>query len=196
MEIMDGKKYLLYLLLLTALLQAETGLGLNINHEDVEVSGEINMNTFTGYYGTTTFMLGGSYLYAGDNDRENREHLMTLSVSGQNSLQNIEGLSAGLGIKAVFADNYIALPLCMRVAYALPLIDTIPTTSLFAKFAYAPSVLTFSDGETYREYRLGVDMELFPSTHIFAGYRNIDTDYDDESYNFNDSFYGGLKLTF
>jgi len=31
---------------------------------------------------------------------------------------------------------------------------------------------------------------------VFVGYRNIDTDYTYGDYNFNDSFYGGMKLSF
>jgi len=193
---MYWKKLLFSTLLLTGFLKAETGIGLDINNEDVELLGEINFNSLADYSSDTTFILSGSYLYAGDNDHGDGEHLLTFGFSGQNSLQGMEGLSVALGAKAVFADSYMALPLFIRANYALPLIDTIPTTSLFANFAYAPSVLTFNDGESYTEYRLGADMEIISNTHVFAGYRNIDTDYSHRDYNFNDSFYGGLKLSF
>ncbi len=190
------RKLLFGTLLITGFLQAETSIGLDINDEDVELIGEINFNSLTDYSSDTTFVISGNYLYSGGNDNDNGEHLFTLGFSGQNSLQGMEGLSVALGAKAVFADSYMALPLFVRANYALPLIDTIPTTSFFADFAYAPSVLTFSDGETYTEFRLGADMEVISNTHVFVGYRNIDTDYSYGDYNFNDSFYGGLKLSF
>ena len=193
---MYWKKILFTTLLLTGFIKAETSIGLDINNEDVELLGEINFNSLADYSSDTTFVISGSYLYAGGNDRDDREHLLTLGFSGQNSLQGMEGLSVALGAKAVFADSYMALPLFIRANYALPLIDTIPTTSFFADFAYAPSVLTFNHGDSYTEYRLGADMEIISNTHIFAGYRNIDTDYTHRDYNFNDSFYGGLKLSF
>jgi len=193
---MFRKKILLATLLLTSFLQAETSVGLDINNEDVELIGEVNFNSLADYSSGTTFVISGTYLYAGANDNDNGESLFTLGFSGQNSLQGIEGLSVALGAKAVFADNYMALPLFVRANYALPLIDTIPTTSFFADFAYAPAVLTFSDGETYTEFRIGADMEVIANTHVFVGYRNIDTDYTYRDYNFNDSFYGGLKLSF
>ncbi|KYJ86310.1 YfaZ family outer membrane protein [Sulfurovum riftiae] len=190
------RKLLFSTLLITGFLQAETSIGLDINNEDVELLGEVNFNSLADYSSGTTFVISGTYLYAGGNDNDNGEHLFTLGFSGQNSLQGMEGLSVALGAKAVFADSYMALPLFVRANYALPLIDTIPTTSFFADFAYAPSVLTFSDGETYTEYRVGADMEVISNTHVFVGYRNIDTDYTYGDYNFNDSFYGGLKLSF
>ena len=190
------KKLLFGTLLITGFLQAETSIGLDINDEDVELIGEINFNSLTDYSSDTTFIISGTYLYAGANDNDDGEHLLTLGFSGQNSLQGIEGLSVALGAKAVFADSYMALPLFIRANYALPLIDTIPTTSFFADLAYAPSVLTFSDGESYSEFRIGADMEVISNTHVFIGYRNIDTDYTSGDYNFNDSFYGGMKLSF
>jgi hypothetical protein len=193
---MDWKRLLLAALLFTGFLQAETSIGLDINDEDVELIGEINFNSLADYSSDTVFILSGTYLYAGGNDNDDGEHLLTLGFSGQNSLQGMEGLSVAIGAKAVFADDYTALPLFIRANYALPLIDTIPTTSFFADFAYAPSVLTFSDGESYTEFRVGADMEVISNTHIFVGYRNIDTDYTTGDYNFNDSFYGGLKLSF
>jgi len=193
---MQWKNIFLSALFLSGFLQAETSIGLDINNEDVELIGEVNFNSLADYSSGTTYIIRGTYLYAGANDNDNGEHLLTLGFSGQNDLQGTEGLSLVLGAKAVFADSYMALPLFIGANYVLPLIDTIPTTSFFADFAYAPSVLTFSDGKSYTEYRLGADMEIFSNTHLFAGYRNIDTDYKQKDYNFNDSFYGGLKLSF
>ncbi len=83
-----------------------------------------------------------------------------------------------------------------KAIYALPFNDSIPTTSLAASFAYAPEVLTFLDGESYTEVKVEANMEVISNIHIFTGYRNIDTDYEAGDYNFNDSFYAGMKLSF
>ncbi|AKF24374.1 hypothetical protein YH65_02410 [Sulfurovum lithotrophicum] len=193
---MHLKELLFSTLLITCFVYAETSVGLDVNNEDVELAAEINFNSLADYSSGTTYVISGTYLYSGGNDNDNGEHLFTLGFSGQNNLPGVEGLSVTLGAKGVFADNFAALPLFVRANYALPLIDTIPTTSFFAGLAYAPSVLTFSDGEDYSEFRIGADMEVISNTHIFVGYRNIDTDYTYGDYNFNDSFYGGLKLSF
>ncbi|RRS32466.1 MAG: hypothetical protein P794_01125 [Epsilonproteobacteria bacterium (ex Lamellibrachia satsuma)] len=184
------KKLILATLLLTGTISAETNIGININNEDVELLGELNFNTLTDYSSGTTYILGGSYLHTdGDN-------LATLGFRGQNTLQGVEGLTLAIGAKFIFADDFMALPLMAKATYALPLIDTIPTTSLAASFAYAPSVLTFVDGETYTEFRLEADMEVISNVHIFTGYRNIDTEYGNFDKTFNNSFYGGMKLSF
>ncbi len=184
------KKLIFTTLLAVGLLHAETSIGLDINNEDVEILGELNFNTLADYSSGTTYILDVSYLYTdGDN-------LGTVGFSGQNMLQGVEGLTLAFGAKLAFAEDFMALPLSAKASYAFPFIDSIPTTSLTASFAYAPEVLTFIDGETYSEFKIEADMEVISNIHIFTGYRNIDTDYDDKEYNFNDSFYAGMKLSF
>ncbi len=184
------KKIIFPAILATGLLYAETSIGVNINNEDVEVTGEFNFNSLADYSSGTTYILNVDYLYSdGDN-------MTAVGFRGENSFQGVEGLTLALGAKFIFADDFISLPLMAKATYALPFIDTIPTTSLAASFAYAPAVLTFVDGETYSEFRFEADMEVISNIHIFTGYRNIDTDYEAGDHNFNDSFYGGMKLSF
>ncbi len=184
------KKLILTTLLATGLLYAENSVGIDINNEDVELLASINLNTLADYANGTTYILDVTYLHTdGDN-------MTTVGFSGQNSLQGVEGLTLAFGAKVVFVSDFMALPLMAKAAYTLPLNDSIPTTSLMASFAYAPSVLTFRDGEACSELRIEAGMEVISNIHLFAGYRNIDTDYEVGDHNFNDSFYGGLKLSF
>ena len=184
------KKLLLSSLLFTGLLSAESSIGLDINSEDVELLGSYNLNSSIGYTGGTSYLVDISYLH---NDIDD---LFTIGLSGENSLEAAPGLIFGFGFKAAFAEDFMAIPLLGKVKYILPFDSDIPTTSFLASFAYAPSVLTFSDGNTYSELRLEADMEVISNIHIFTGYRNIDTNYEFVDYNLNDSFYGGLKLSF
>jgi hypothetical protein len=184
------KKLLLTTLLLTGTLTAENRIGIDINSEDIEILGSVNLNTLTNYADGTTYILDASYLHTdGDN-------MTTVGFSGQNTLQGVEGLTLAFGLKGVLASDFMAFPLMAKAAYALPLNDSIPTTSLMASFAYAPSVLTFRDGETYSELKFEADMEVISNIHLFTGYRNIGTEYDTHDQTFNNSFYGGLKLSF
>ena len=187
---MAVKELLLSTLLLTSIITAETSIGIDINNEDVEILGELNFNSLADYSSGTAYVLDLGYLHTdGDN-------LATVGFSGQNTLQGVEGLTLAFGAKLVFAEDFMALPLMAKAIYALPFNDSIPTTSLIGSFAYAPEVLTFLDGKTYSELRLEADMEVISNIHIFTGYRNIDTDYKAGDYNFNDSFYAGMKLSF
>jgi len=186
---MSHLKILFFALSTTALLNA-TSLGLNINSEDVEVQGSMNLNSVFGTTGSTTFLLNGQYLHS------DGANMTSFGISGENSLEAAPGLTFGFGAKAVFADDFMAIPLLAKAIWTLPFDSDIPTTSLSANLAYAPSVLTFIEGESYFEFRTEADMEVISNIHIFAGYRNIDTNYENKDYNFNDSWYGGLKLRF
>jgi hypothetical protein len=183
------KRIFLTLFLASSFSLAENSIGLDINNDDLELLGSIDMNALTGYADGTQYLLTVDYLHADDN-------LLSVGLIGQNTLQGIPNLTLGLGAKTVFTDNYAALPLLAKGIFRLPLNDTIPPTSLSATFAYAPKVLSFRDAKSYQEFRLEADMEVINNIHLFTGYRNIDTDYEAYNKNFNDSFYGGLKLSF
>ena len=181
----------LFILFFTSsVLWGQNSVGLNINNDDVELQASLNLNAMAGYADGTTYTIDGNYLHT------DSENLFTFGVSGENQLQGIYGMTVGFGIKAAIADDYFALPLLAKGSYRLPLNDAVPTTSLQMLLAYAPSVLSFSDADKYFEFRTQLDMEVVPNIHLFTGYRNIDTDYVGRELNFNDSFYGGLKLNF
>ncbi len=184
------KKILLSTLLLSGLSQAQSSIGLDINSEDVELLGAFNFNSTIGYEGATSYLVDAAYLHNENDD------LFTIGLSGENSLEAAPGLIFGFGFKAAFAEEFMAFPLLGKVKYILPFDSDIPTTSVLASFAYAPSVLTFLDGDTYSEFRAEADVEAINNIHIFAGYRNIDTNYEFIDYNINDSWYAGLKLSF
>ncbi|MEA2049093.1 MAG: YfaZ family outer membrane protein [Campylobacterota bacterium] len=184
------KKLFLTSLLSFGLLQAENSIGINISDEDLEVLAAINLNQYADYSDSTTYVIDGYYL------RTDEDNLFGLGLSGENTLQGVQGLTLGFGAKFVFADDFTALPLLGKARYTLPFNDRIPTTSLGISFAYAPPVLTFSDGESYREFRMEADMEVIQNIHLFTGYRNIDTEYESYDTTFNESFYAGMKLSF
>jgi len=185
------RNFLLSSILVFTSLQAQSTIGFDVNNKDVEAFGSIDLNTFADYSeGGLTYLIDGSYLYADGDD------LGSLGFSAQNSFEGVEGLAFVLGAKFVFADNFTALPLFGKAIYTLPLDGVIPTTSVSGTFAYSPEVLSFSDATHYKEFRAEADMQLAPSLHLFAGYRNIDTEYLTIDKTFNDSFYGGMKFGF
>ena len=187
---MSVKKLFFSSLLSLGILHAQSTIGLNINSDDIEVLAALNLNTYADYSDSTIYILDGSYLHTdGDN-------LSTLGLSGQNTFQGIQGLALAFGVRGVFTSDFFAVPLFGKAVYALPLNDSIPTTSVSTSLAYAPSVLTFRDGESYTEFRIEADMEIISNIHLFTGYRNIDTEYDRYDKTFNSSFYGGMKLSF
>jgi len=189
-KIMFRKKLLLTLFLFMSTLYAENQIAINLNSEDVELQGAYGLNSALGYDGGIVLSVDTSYLFNENNN------LFTLGINGKNSLEAAPGLIFGFGFEAAFAKDFMAIPLMGQVRYILPFDSDIPTTSLFARYAYAPSMLTFVDGETYSSLRLEADMEVISNIHLYTGYRNIETDYINVDYTLNDSFYAGLKFDF
>ncbi len=187
---MTLKNILIATFFLSNTVYAENSIGIDINRNDVEALASINVNALADYANGTTYILDANYL------RSDGNNMTRIGFSGQNRLQGIEGLTLAFGLKGVFASNFLAFPLMAKATYALPLKDSIPNTSLSISLAYAPSVLSFRDADNYSDFRLEADMEIISNIHLFTGYRNISTNHNHYDQTFNNSFYGGLKLSF
>jgi len=183
------KKLLISILTTGIFLHADM-VGLNINSEDVELEARHNITSMFGYNSSTNYFIGGSYLHTED------DNLISVIFGASNTLAGAEGLTFNLGIEGIFGDDFVAMPFFAAAALHLPLDEPVPPTTLKVRFAIAPSVLSFVDADSYSEYRFEGDMEVISNVHIYMGYRNIDTDYEVADYNFNDSWYGGMKITF
>ena len=171
------------------LVQASS-LGININSDDVEISGKMNITSAIDYGSSTSYFLSGNYIHTENDD------LFKAGFGASNTLSGAEGLTFTFGLEGVFGDSYVAMPLFGEAKLRLPFDEPMPTTSLSVRFDYAPSVLSFIDADQYLEYRFEADVEVFSNVHVYGGYRSIDTDYKAYDYNLNDSWYGGLKISF
>jgi len=180
------------LLLLSALIATvdASDIGINVNSEDVEIHGKMDITSAVGYGSGTHYFLFGDYVHT-DND-----NLFKAGFGAANTLSGAEGLTFTLGIEGVFAEDFVAMPFFGKATLRLPFDEPIPATSLSAYLSFAPSVLSFIDADGYTEYRFEADMEVISNIHLYGGYRNIDTDYEEEEHTFNDSWYGGLRISF
>ena len=195
---MPFNKFLSLFLLSTVLLFSRTTVGLNINTEDFEVEGAMDITTFSEYTNGTIFIADANFI------NTEYDSLFGIGIGAHNSFQGMEGLNLGLGVKYVYIEDFMALPLMIEASYGLPLIDAIPTVSLSATILYAPSALSFDEAENYFEFRAEAEIEVISSVAIYVGYRDIEIEYlpsFSENLNssfetFNSSFYGGLKMSF
>jgi hypothetical protein len=189
---MRFNKFLPILLLNTGLLFSGNIIGLNINSEDFEVEGSIDINSFADYTNGTIFVLDANYINTEDSD------LFGFGLSASNTFQGLDGLSLGLGARFVNYEDYSAIPFMLEAIYSIPLIDSIPSASFSGAIYYAPSVLSFDDAEDYFEFRAEAAMEVISAVSIYVGYRDIEADntYKNFTNTFNSSFYGGMKMSF
>jgi len=193
------KKILLTSVLTSSILLAESGVGLNINEQDLEIEGVLDSRNLAALQtSSTVYQADFNFL----NNNEDTK-LIGAGVGATNKLEGIEGVEVTLGAKFIWAevgnnDNFTSLPLMAKVRYSLPpLMFNIPPVALEGKLLYAPKALSFGDSETYSEYRVSADIELIENVRVYVGYRNIHTKYLTVSNSlFNNSFYGGLKMSY
>jgi hypothetical protein len=192
------KKIALTSLITSTLLFAESGVGININEQDLEIEGVIDSRNLAALQTSSTiYQVDINFL----NDNEETK-LFGLGLGATNKLEGVEGVELTLGAKFMWSevgdDDFTSLPLMLKVRYSLPpLLYSIPPVAFEGKLLYAPKVLSFGDSETYTEYRVSADIEVIENVKIYAGWRNIHRGYKNLKNDlFNTSFYGGLKFAY
>ncbi|WP_456323362.1 YfaZ family outer membrane protein [Hydrogenimonas sp.] len=180
--------------LLAALpLMAQNSAEIDLNSDDIEIAGKYELGQSFDYDGRSSRnYLHAAYLYSGESHTRGK-NLVEFGYLATGTLGDFTRLRFGIGIKAALAEDYVAIPLGLTVHYRVPVEWPV---SLSGEVYAAPDPLVFSDGEGYGGYRFGVESKLIPNATIYAGYRNIDLKYKDDSKNFNDGWYAGVRFHF
>ena len=188
------KFFLPTLLLVTSLYSFErASLGLNINNKDVEIEGRTSLEYITAIPEYSNFFLSGNILNSDEN-------LYGLGISVENSVVNYQNILFNIGLKTVFSSHnnqdFAAVPITFG-AKAQIFRNYLPYTYLGIKANYAPSALSYKDADDYKEYRIEVDSNVVPNIDVYAGFRRIDTKYNDTGkYRLNSKAYAGFKFVF
>ena len=201
------KKIVITLLILYGVLYADSGVGVNVNRDDLEIEGTLDSRNLAMLQTSSTIFLGDFNFINIDNDIKNSK-LAGVGIGATNRLEGVDGVELTFGAKLILSkaeDNrkgidkwFSAVPLMGMVHYKFPpLMFNIPPISLEGKILYAPGALAFDDSNSYSEFRVSGDIEMIENIKIYAGYRNIITGYSfDKNYVFNNGFYGGLKFIY
>jgi len=192
------KKIALTTLFTSALLMAESGVGININEKDLEVEGVLDSRNLAALQTSSTIYQADFNFLNINSDKQ----LLGAGLGATNSVEGLEGVELTFGAKFIWAEvgdeDFTALPLMAKLRYSFPpLMYNIPPIGVEVKALYAPTALSFSDSEKYSEYRISADMEMIENVKVYGGYRNIHAGYKGVANDlFNNSFFGGLKITY
>jgi len=201
------KKILLSSITATGVLLAQSGVGINVNKNDLEIEGTLDSRNLAVLQNSNTIYLGDFNFISIDDDNI-KSKLFGAGFGATNKFEGVEGVELTFGAKLILShveddrkdiDKWFsAIPLTGMIKYTFPpLMFNIPTVSLEGKVLYAPGALSFGDSDNYSEFRVSADMEMIENVKIYAGYRNIITGYPtDTNYIFSNGFYGGLKFTY
>ena len=192
------KKILLTALLFTLPIfagQEQASFGLNINSEDLEVEGRLSLAGKTSRLEYQKFFIDANFINTED------DTLTGVGFYVENTPHGHSNVEFGIGLKSIFSKNdtldksFIAVPITVS-AKARVYLQNLPKSALGVKIAYAPNPLTFSDGESYLEYRLEAEMQIIDNIKIYTGYRNINTNYKVKNITLNSGAYVGFKFLF
>jgi len=204
------RRSILLSMMSASILFAETGVGVNINEDDLEIEAVLDSRNLAAFQNTSTILQADVNFLNIEGDNQ-KAKLLGAGVGATNTLEGVRGVELTFGAKMIYSsidtDDYdsalydstfVALPLMAKVRYTFPpLMFHIPPVSLEGKVLYAPGALAFGDAETYSEFRFAADIEMIPNVRVYAGYRNIHTEYvEGKDFTFNTGFYGGLKYIY
>jgi len=173
---------------------------LNINQYDLELGAKFDLGQFNTTIEPDTTFIGVTYLKGStENDSINGnkdiEDYIDLNFMIKQNIQSTN-FKIGLGIKAVLTEDFVGLPLGAELSYRLPINSAIPI-KVKALAHYAPKSLSFSDADSFLEYRVEANAQLMSRASLYLGIRNIDTNYDNGiDITYNQSAYFGVKFSF
>jgi hypothetical protein len=201
------KKIVMSSIVTTGLLFAQSGVGINVNKNDLEVEGTLDSRNLAILQTSSTIYLG-DFNFISKEDDDVKSKLVGAGFGATNRLEGVEGVELTFGAKLIISnvkddnknidDWFSAMPLMGMIRYTFPpLMFNIPPVAIEGKVLYAPGALAFGDSDNYSEFRDSADIEMIENVKVYAGYRSIVTGYpEDTTYLFINGFYGGLKFTY
>jgi hypothetical protein len=193
-------KKLLITLALSVSLFAQHDASVNLNSDDIEVNGNIDLGELNQSDYPNIYFLTLGFLDV--DNRESTDPLLQAGFKLRQDVTGVKGLRFGLGFKGTHTEvgnhKHSAIPLGVELAYTLPINSAIPII-ISGSLDYAPSVLSFKDADSYMEKRVELGVQIVEQATIFVGYRKIDTDFETRhggDYTYNDTGYIGFKIRF
>lgn len=173
---------------------------LNVNNKEVEGQFRFDLSktgsNLDGAFAGVRILNGDE---SNSNTISNIDPLIEVSFMVMRPVESVEGLSLGLGLKVEYTkldgNNYMAIPFGIEADMKLPVVTPFPFYVGGALY-YAPSVLSFQDGDGYLEARIHLDAEPIKNGRIEVGYRKIDTDVENRNVTYNDALYFGFRYDF
>jgi hypothetical protein len=175
-----------------------SSIGVNINSDTLELEGEYSLNQSFTLNNNSDYFLTASYLNSEDNNRDTSDTLTTVGLKVLNPYLDDNGLSFGMGMKLVVADNtdgatdFLAAPLEIYGKFHFN-----EMMHIEGEIGYAPKVLTFLDGKSYKNTKIKANYQLIENGYVYLGGRIIETEYDNNvELDYDKSLFFGYKVQF
>ncbi|MDR3347968.1 MAG: YfaZ family protein [Helicobacteraceae bacterium] len=175
--------------------QAQHSIWLDLNGNDLE--GGYEQNSAVG--SSSSLYYGADLLRA--EDEYNDMNMLVGAHAVIIGSTPLRGLSVGVGLRGVFAwidhgsddTKPFALPIKALAIYTFPLEVH---TSIMASFLFAPKSLSFNDADRFTEIRVEAAIEPIEGGMFFAGWREVEFEFGNYDYEFNEAAYFGIRMSF
>ena len=148
-------KKLLLSLALSVSLFAQHDASVNLNSDDIELNGNLDLGEINETSMPDTYFLTFGFLDV--DNKESTDPLLSAGFKLRQDVTGMEGLRFGLGFKGTYTEvgryKHAAIPLGAELVYTLPIDSAIPVI-VSGSLDYAPSILSFKDADSYMEKRL------------------------------------------
>lgn len=172
----------------------ENEIDINVNNDTYEVGGTAYLNNFYYLNDNSKYFFGAHFLGTDEDDKLSQK-LINLDLKVMNSVANDSGFSLGLGIKGVYTDSDRE----DMMAVGLGVLGKYEYSDKFyvdASYHYAPEVLSYMDGDSYREARVNANYAVVNNGYIYTGLRRIKADFKNSVAEFDKSAFIGFKFKF
>jgi len=191
------KKIILGSLVASSVLLANNSVQVNVNNDTLELGGDIFLNRYYNVNNSSNYYLTARYLRTeAEKKHDDNQTLTSVGFKLVNPMTDNYGISLGLGIKTVYSshnsESFFAMPLTLngRIEFNEMLyFDT--------DLSYSPRVLSFMDGESYRDIQARINYKVLADGYIYLGGRNIETEYENGAkVKFDTSAFVGFDIKF
>lgn len=169
---------------------------ININDNTLQVGVEYNLNNSYNLSQNSNYLFTANYLRSENNAVGNTQTLTSVGVKIVNPYVDDYGFSLGLGVKGLVADNsektFVAAPLGIFASYMIN-----DRFHIDGEIDYAPKVLSFSDGDSYKEWNAKVNYKVIDNGYVYVGGRSIKTSYTDGyEFSYDKTLFFGFKVNY
>ncbi len=191
------KKIAVGSILASSLLFASNSAEININNNTLELGGDFFLNDMYNLNDDSNYFLTARYLSSEDSgNKVSSQKLITTGFKIVNPYIDDKGFSLGMGIDAVWADNYTDnfYAIALKISGTYNINEQLSTD---AEVAYSPKVITYGGGDNYKSGNVKLNYKIIDNGYVYIGARSIKTTYTDGTeVDFDTSAYFGYKVQF
>lgn len=190
------KKIALGLGLITSTIFAGNQFEININNDTIELAGSLDLKQSMTLPADSEYSLDVRFLKTEEEEiGEDGNYIANIGFKVVDSVSDVNGGAFGLGMDVLYTDTdkdiFFAIPFTLYGSYTFNeklFIDT--------NLKYSPKILSYGDGESYKEARATINYNATSNAIVYLGARMIEAKFENYELEYDKTAFGGFKFQF